>query len=100
MRGWLSLVLPTIIVLQTVASDPARAATKVSFGQVSATATMWPGVVATKKGFFAANGVEMDTVSIAIRCACFSLFVQLRIAAIRQTPRVVDDPQVRQDRHL
>ena len=59
MRGWLSLVLPTIIVLQTVASDPARAATKVSFGQVSATATMWPGVVATKKGFFAANGVEM-----------------------------------------
>ena len=47
MRGWLSLVLPTIIVLQTVASDPARAATKVSFGQVSATATMWPGVVAT-----------------------------------------------------
>jgi len=46
--------------------DAAPAATKVSFGQVSATATLWPGIVATKKGFFAANGVEMDTVSIGV----------------------------------
>src|SRR5215207_418033 len=43
---------------------PALSATKVSFGQVSPTATVWPGVVAAKKGFFAANGVEIDTVSI------------------------------------
>ena len=66
MRAWLSLALPTALALQAFAFgwDPARAATKVSFGQVSATATMWPGVVATKKGFFAANGVEMDTVSL------------------------------------
>ena len=68
MRAWLSLALPTALALQAFAFgwDPARAATKVSFGQVSATATMWPGVVATKKGFFAANGVEMDTVSIGV----------------------------------
>jgi NitT/TauT family transport system substrate-binding protein len=68
MRVWLSLALPAALALQALAlgGDPASAATKVSFGQVSATATMWPGVVATKKGFFAANGVEMDTVSIGV----------------------------------
>jgi ABC-type nitrate/sulfonate/bicarbonate transport system substrate-binding protein len=38
----------------------------VSFGQVSPTATVWPGVVAAKKGFFAANGVEIDPVSIGV----------------------------------
>src|SRR5438552_9267842 len=47
-------------------ADTACAATKVSFGQVSPTATIWPAVVATKTGFFAANGVEMDTVSIGV----------------------------------
>src|SRR5262249_61506948 len=47
-------------------AEPAHAATKVSFGQVSPTATTWPGIVATRKGFFAANGVEMDTVSIGV----------------------------------
>ena len=68
MRAWLSLALPTALAAQTLAfgGDAAPAATKVSFGQVSATATMWPGVVATKKGYFAANGVEMDTVSIGV----------------------------------
>jgi hypothetical protein len=50
MRAWLSLALPTIVALQALAfgGDPARAASKVSFGQVSATATMWPGVIAAK----------------------------------------------------
>jgi ABC-type nitrate/sulfonate/bicarbonate transport system substrate-binding protein len=46
--------------------QPASAADKVAFGQVSPTATVWPGTVATKKGFFAANNVEMDTVSIGV----------------------------------
>ena len=41
-------------------------ATKVSFGQVSPTATIWPAIVATKKGFFANNGVELDMVSIGV----------------------------------
>ena len=61
-------VLPAVLALQTVAlgAAPAFSATKVSFGQVSPTATVWPGVVAAKKGFFAANGVEMDTVSIGV----------------------------------
>ena len=45
---------------------PATAATKVSFGQVSPTATIWPAFVATKKGFFAQNGVEIDMVSIGV----------------------------------
>ncbi len=45
---------------------PARAADKVSFGQVSPTATVWPGTIATKKGFFAANNIEMDMVSIGV----------------------------------
>src|SRR5262245_33129633 len=68
MRAWFTLALSTALVLQALAfgGDAARAGTKVSFGQVSATATLWPGIVATKKGFFAANGVEMDTVSIGV----------------------------------
>ena len=45
---------------------PAAAADKISFGQVSPTATVWPGTVATRKGFFAANNVEMDPVSIGV----------------------------------
>jgi ABC-type nitrate/sulfonate/bicarbonate transport system substrate-binding protein len=46
--------------------QPAAAADKVLFGQVSPTATVWPGTVATKKGFFAANNIEMDMVSIGV----------------------------------
>jgi NitT/TauT family transport system substrate-binding protein len=45
---------------------PASALDKVTFGQVSPTATVWPGVVATKKGFFAANNIEMDVISIGV----------------------------------
>jgi NitT/TauT family transport system substrate-binding protein len=62
------LVWPALLALQTVAlgAAPAWSATKVSFGQVSPTATVWPGVVAAKKGFFAANGVEIDPVSIGV----------------------------------
>jgi ABC-type nitrate/sulfonate/bicarbonate transport system substrate-binding protein len=66
MRLWLRVAVPVIVVLQALSGGPAGAATKVSFGQVSPTATLWPGIVATKKGFFAANGVEMDTVSIGV----------------------------------
>ena len=67
MHPWLRVALP-IVVFQMMASVawPALAATKVSFGQVSPTATTWPGIVATRKGLFAANGVEMDTVSIGV----------------------------------
>jgi ABC-type nitrate/sulfonate/bicarbonate transport system substrate-binding protein len=62
------VIVSAMVALQALASGvgPAWSATKVSFGQVSPTATIWPGVVATKKGFFAANGVEMDTVSIGV----------------------------------
>ena len=60
---WLALLALQAFALGTA---PALSATKVSFGQVSPTATVWPGVVAAKKGFFAANGVEMDTVSIGV----------------------------------
>ena len=64
----MKLVWPVLLALQTVAlgAAPALAATKVSFGQVSPTATVWPGVVAAKKGFFAVNGVEIDPVSIGV----------------------------------
>jgi ABC-type nitrate/sulfonate/bicarbonate transport system substrate-binding protein len=57
-----------IAALMVLALQPAKAdpLTKVVFGQVSPTATGWPGMVATRKGFFAANGVEMDTVSIGV----------------------------------
>jgi NitT/TauT family transport system substrate-binding protein len=44
----------------------AAALDKVTLGQVSPTATVWPGVVATKKGFFAANAIEMEVVSIGV----------------------------------
>src|SRR3954470_14742928 len=64
----LRLALPAVMALQMFAlgAAPAWSATKVSFGQVSPTATVWPGVVAAKKGFFAANGVEIDPVSIGV----------------------------------
>jgi ABC-type nitrate/sulfonate/bicarbonate transport system substrate-binding protein len=56
------------IALTALALQPASAQplTKVVFGQVSPTATGWPGMIAKQKGFFAANGVEMDTVSIGV----------------------------------
>jgi NitT/TauT family transport system substrate-binding protein len=47
-------------------APPAGAADRVTFGQVSPTATVWPGTVATKKGFFAANNIEMEVVSIGV----------------------------------
>jgi len=52
--------------LAAVLVGPAGAVDKVTFGQVSPTATVWPGTVATKKGFFAANDVEMDVISIGV----------------------------------
>ena len=52
--------------LAAVLVRPAGAVDKVTFGQVSPTATVWPGTVATKKGFFAANDVEMDVISIGV----------------------------------
>jgi ABC-type nitrate/sulfonate/bicarbonate transport system substrate-binding protein len=54
------------IALAIALAAPAHAADKVTFGQVSPTATVWPGTVAAKKGFFAANNIEMDTVSIGV----------------------------------
>ena len=62
------VALPAVLALHAIASvaNPAWSATKVSFGQVSPNATMWPGIIATKKGLFAGNGVEMDTVSIGV----------------------------------
>jgi ABC-type nitrate/sulfonate/bicarbonate transport system substrate-binding protein len=56
----------TVALVIAFMAGPAPAATKVSFGVVSPTATTWPGFIATRKGFFAANGVEMDTVSIGV----------------------------------
>src|SRR5882724_10928642 len=69
MRPWSKCVVPVVaVMLQPIAmaAAPAHAATKVSFGQVSPTATIWPGIVATKKGFFAAHSVEIDMVSIGV----------------------------------
>ena len=53
------LIWPALLALQTVAlsAAPAWSATKVSFGQVSPTATVWPGVVAANKGFSAYCGI-------------------------------------------
>src|ERR1700733_6669794 len=63
----LGLALMAHAILAFVAFGwPAAAADKVSFGQVSPTATVWPGTIATKKGFFAANNIEMDMVSIGV----------------------------------
>ena len=44
------LVWPAVLALQALAlgAAPAFSATKVSFGQVSPTATVWPGVVAAR----------------------------------------------------
>jgi ABC-type nitrate/sulfonate/bicarbonate transport system substrate-binding protein len=56
-----------VLTLATLAGmAPAGAVDRVTFGQVSPTATLWPGVIASKKGFFAAAGVEMDVVSIGV----------------------------------
>jgi NitT/TauT family transport system substrate-binding protein len=47
-------------------ASAAGAVDKVTFGQVSPTATVWPGTVAAKKGFFAANNIEIDVISIGV----------------------------------
>ena len=59
MRLGLKVALPVALALQALALAvaPAQSATKVSFGQVSPTATVWPGVVAAKKGFSAYCGI-------------------------------------------
>jgi ABC-type nitrate/sulfonate/bicarbonate transport system substrate-binding protein len=59
-----TLALLALACLVTVA--PGRAADKVTFGQVSPTATVWPATIAAKKGFFAANNIEMQMVSIGV----------------------------------
>jgi NitT/TauT family transport system substrate-binding protein len=38
----------------------------VRLGQVSLTATSWPAIVATKQGFWAANGIDVQTIQIGI----------------------------------
>jgi ABC-type nitrate/sulfonate/bicarbonate transport system substrate-binding protein len=60
------IYLVAALALVTLHQANAQPLTKVVFGQVSPTATGWPGMIAKKKGFFAANGVEMDTVSIGV----------------------------------
>ena len=59
MHFGMRLIWPALLALQTVAlgAAPALAATKVSFGQVSPTATVWPGVIAANKGFSAYCGI-------------------------------------------
>jgi NitT/TauT family transport system substrate-binding protein len=59
-------LVPLLAAAAALAVGPASAAEKVSFGQVAATATGWPGMVAKAKGFFAANGIEWDVVSIGV----------------------------------
>jgi ABC-type nitrate/sulfonate/bicarbonate transport system substrate-binding protein len=44
----------------------AAPAPKVSVGQVSATATSWPMIIAQRQGFFAANGIEIETIQIGV----------------------------------
>jgi ABC-type nitrate/sulfonate/bicarbonate transport system substrate-binding protein len=58
--------LAAVLVALSLPPANAQPITKVVFGQVSPTATGWPGMIATRKGFFAANGVEMDIVSIGV----------------------------------
>ena len=59
MHFGMKLVWPALLALQAVAlgAAPAWSATKVSFGQVSPTATVWPGVIAANKGFSAYCGI-------------------------------------------
>jgi ABC-type nitrate/sulfonate/bicarbonate transport system substrate-binding protein len=60
-------LIPLMVAAMTAfGTAPAGAADRVSFGQVSPTATLWPGIIANKKGFFAGAGVEMDVVSIGV----------------------------------
>ena len=62
----LCLVLLMVAAVTAFGTASTSAADRVSFGQVSPTATLWPGLIATKKGFFTAAGVEMDVVSIGV----------------------------------
>ncbi len=59
------IALAALVATAGIGTD-ASAADKLSFGQVSPTATVWPGLIAAKKGFFAANNIEMQTVSIGV----------------------------------
>jgi NitT/TauT family transport system substrate-binding protein len=63
---WCAAAASAGIALVLACVQTATALDKVTFGQVSPTATVWPGVVATKKGYFAANNIEMEVVSIGV----------------------------------
>ena len=60
------LTLAAALAFGGATAQMAHAAEKVSFGQVSPTATGWPGIIANAKGFFAENGIEWDVVSIGV----------------------------------
>ena len=66
MRSATALAFSVAALAVFAPAAPVRAADKISFGQVSPTATVWPGVVAARKGFFAANNITMATVSIGV----------------------------------
>ena len=92
-----------VLALLTIAPAglPAHAATKVSFGQVSPTATLWPGFVATKKGFFAANGVEMDIVSIGVSPGMSALGAdEPKIVGYRTSREICSDKEDADGREL
>lgn len=59
-----SALVPLLAIV--LAGGTAEANEKVSFGQVSPTATGWPGIAAQAKGFFAENGIDWDVVSIGV----------------------------------
>ncbi len=61
-----SAALAATLVAASPIGAAAQTAEKVSFGQVSPTATGWPGIVARAKGFFAEAGIEWDVVSIGV----------------------------------
>ena len=65
----LSSILASIVLLCGMMIAPstraeAQALKKVSDGQVSKTAPNWPGFIATEKGFFRREGIELETVYV------------------------------------
>jgi NitT/TauT family transport system substrate-binding protein len=52
---------PAVVRAQGAAPKPLK---KITLGEITRSGTSWPRVAAEKKGFFAAEGVEVDTIVI------------------------------------
>jgi ABC-type nitrate/sulfonate/bicarbonate transport system substrate-binding protein len=58
------VAIPMVASRAKAQSAPAKPLKKISLGEITLSATSWPRVIAEKKGFFAEEGIAVDTVVV------------------------------------